>query len=137
MEPICSDHEIELSRAASFKLDLNFIRRLIDAFDAIAKNGFDLAVNFGEDGRGEIAARDADEMAVSHAFEYAGGKPGYAFPALVDYSYLADDISFLFDFLQDAHAAGDLEPGAPEVDDVTAGAQAGRSLDDSRRESVL
>src|SRR5690242_8563151 len=123
MEPVCPHHEIELSRAAAFKLDLNFLRRLFDAFDAIAKNGFDLAVHFGEEGCGEIAARNADELAASHATEYVSREARDAFPALVDNSYLADDISLLFDFLQNSHAAGDFEPGAPKVDDVAAGAQ--------------
>jgi hypothetical protein len=63
-------------------------------------------------------------------------EPADALAASIDLAEFPHLVALLKDLRRQSHALGDVEPGAPEVDDLPAGPGARSALDDGRLEPV-
>ena len=133
---VAADDQIEVASGARGKANIDAGAGLLETDDAVAEQGFDFAVEGVVDAGGQIAARNAEELALGHFEEGLGGKRGGSSAAIIDDADFADDVAVRANAGQHAHAVGDLEAGAPEIDDIAARAQARRGFDQGGRKSV-
>jgi hypothetical protein len=137
MKAVGSDDEIEISCASALERDLHAFLRLVDAIYAIAKDRFDFAFDLAEDRCREGASRNAGKSTARDPGKCFGGKTCHASPTASYDFYFSDRISMAADLRQQTHALCNVVTRAPEVDQVTINAQAGRRFNDGGRESVM
>ncbi|MBA8888678.1 hypothetical protein FHW12_002911 [Dokdonella fugitiva] len=129
MQSVRTDDEVEIACGGAFEAHAHAIGVLVDAGDRIAEQRFDLAVECGEDRRGEVAAPYAREPIAGEPSEHVDVEAAAAAAVCVDIAHLADLVAESTHVRQHAHPFGDVVAKPPEVDDVAALAQP-RSLFD-------
>src|SRR5919198_2546900 len=117
MEAVGADHDVEGARRRSVELNADFTGDIFDRADAVIEDGLHAVAQRLVDRRRELSARQAREPPGGEAVEDAHREPAHALPTTVDLPEFLDAVSLLQQPRQQAHASGDVEASAPEVDD--------------------
>ncbi len=137
MQPIGSNHQVKLAFRSALKAHANTAIALLNSSNAVTEDGFNLAVDGREDAGRQFTAWQADEVAMRRSIKGAGGKARNDLAMGVEHPDLTDLVSFSVDFGQQPHAVGNVVAAAPEVDNVPAGAQLRRSLDQGGLHAIV
>ena len=129
MQAVGADHKVKRARAGMSELRLHVVRPFLEADDLVAKQDLRLALDRLEQQPGKIAARQRDEPPAGQLAKDARAEPCYALAASVDNPHLAHAVADALKLAREPHALGDVVAEAPEVEHVSAGAQARRPLD--------
>ena len=105
------------------------VRSLFKVSNLVAEEDLRLTLDRIEQHARKIAARQRHEPSAGQLTEYARPEPCYAFATGVHDSQLAHPVTHAAKLVCKPHAFSDVVACAPEVDDVSAGAQAWRIFD--------
>ena len=137
MQAVGADHEIEFALDSACEVHSHAGTPLRHAFDTVGENCLDPAFDPIEDRFGEIASRKTYVSAGRGPSKNGGRKSRYTFSGSIHYLHFLDAISLPSNFLQKVHSVSNIEPGAPEIDNVAARTQSGGLLDDGGLESEM
>ena len=132
MQPVGADDEVKITGLGLREAHTHAIGVFIDGGNGITEDRFDVVLNRGVDGGGQVAARQAGEFAARRAPERLDAQAG---PDLAVGSDRADRlhlIAGIADGRLDSHQLRDAVAHPPEIDHVAAGAKVRRPLDQRR-----
>jgi len=122
VEAVGADDEVEVFFRAVGGSDAGAVGVLFDVVDGAAEACLDALAGV-EDGGGDVASGDAEELIVEEFSDRLGVHGGDGSTLGVDKAEFVDHVALLAEGGDEAHAFGDLEADTPEVDDVAAGAE--------------
>ena len=129
MKAVGADDKIEASLPGPFKPDMGAVPILPDRRDLVAEDDLRPRRRPVERQAGETAAGNGDEAAAGKRAKGRNAKSRELLAPVAHDAKLADVVAAGLELARKAHALGDLIAQAPEVDDISAGAQMRRTFD--------
>jgi hypothetical protein len=136
MQAVRPGDQIEASRRAAFEYDTYAIGRIGDRRDTVAENDFTRRFDRAEEQLGKIAARQTEETPPGELAKDICLEASHPLGAVIDEPQLSHVIGAAFESGKKPHSLRDVVTQSPEIDDVPAGSQARRPLDQSRLEAL-
>ncbi len=136
MEAAGADDQVELLDRRVLERHPRTLVVLFDRRDGVAEDRPHLSVERFINQFRKVAAQNAQVTISKHRLKRACAETACPPAFLIDDADLVDLVALAPERRQQAHPIGDVEAAAPEVDDVAAGAQRRRTLDQHRLEAV-
>ena len=114
------------------ELDAHFVRFFVKRRNLIAEQNLGPLGRLVEQEPGEAAARDRDEPVPCERAQAFRAETRDPFAPVADDAKLADMIASRLEAVREPHPLGDVVARAPEVDDIAAGPERRRALDNGR-----